>query len=164
MAADRDEPRSLLQRIRWGNIARVCAVLATIAMALAWTRGGSQPKLPPDPSPQPAIPRQPSTVPQATIRTVPPDTPIGRVARGRTAHAARRVRVGGNRFSDRTRPQQRSASVRRAEREPRKRVRRVAQSAKPAPPAPPPVSPPAAPAPAPTPAPQPRRASEFAFE
>jgi hypothetical protein len=121
---DRSPP--LLSRIRWGNVARVLALVALAVVIGAWPRlRDGEPALPSDHA-EPVVPSVPAP-PSPPARTVPaPDEEAG-VSATRRAAVQRRGRA--------------AARAKAARRRAAKMRRREAAPSPPAP-APPPVSPP----------------------
>lgn len=88
----RERRPSLLRRIRWDNVARAGAILLTVVLAVAWTRGGDPPPaLPPDPVAPTVAPAPPPAQPDAGIAPARPRREDGERRRADRARRAARA-------------------------------------------------------------------------
>src|SRR5919108_2400511 len=85
--------RGMPGRVRWGNVGRVCGVVAVVAVVVAWPRLESPVGLPGDELRRVAPGAPPSARPRGTVALRERDGGWGRRRRGR---AALRERVGAS--------------------------------------------------------------------
>src|SRR3954452_9183803 len=132
-------PDSLLRRVRWGNLARVCALPAVVLLVVLW------PRLSPPPPSVPGAAPSPVAAPAAAPAPAPAQAPAPARPREKPTPKPKRAR----RAKPRRRPRRAKTPRRASKKHPRAALRRPRPSKPPRRPSPPPrraVPPPPPPA------------------